>query len=538
MAESLPFRAEYAKSGRASCKKCKSNIPKDEFRLARMVKSHHHDGQDPHWHHFDCFFEKKFNPAGVEQFANFENLRFEDQKRLEQAIEQSQSGPSTSAGKSGGKGKGASKRKAELDGDFTVEYAKSGQSKCKLCECAIGKAEVRLGKRDYESDDAARFGPLFRWFHVACFVTAREELSFFADADDLPNFENLEAKDKRELKKKLKATEPTSKPPQTPKIEVKGDDATTSKKDASKEDAKLKKQSDKMFKFIEELKKLRRGELLQLFAANDISFIPEDSNKRNDILADALTFGRPENCPDCGGYLRFKVSRYECTGNITEWEKCGYETETPKRRVFVVPEAMKEYDFLKDYKGKTGKRVFITKLKHNLEERKKQQLAQLVNVKSEGDISASGPSTSKPLEGYNVAILGKLPEVNAKVAQFGGKIVKSVTQSTAFMVALPKAFNTSKSKMVKDSDEFQIPVVSEAVFDLLDQGLPRAILQSEIALWDKTEHELEERLNNLNVKSKIKETFKGIGTSKFLLFFTLYLIISFVVILQAKRLLA
>lgn len=36
--EDLPFKAEYAKSGRAGCKGCKGNIGKDTLRLARMVQ--------------------------------------------------------------------------------------------------------------------------------------------------------------------------------------------------------------------------------------------------------------------------------------------------------------------------------------------------------------------------------------------------------------------------------------------------------------------------------------------------------------------
>lgn len=32
------YKAEYAKSGRASCKKCKENIAKDSLRMAIMVQ--------------------------------------------------------------------------------------------------------------------------------------------------------------------------------------------------------------------------------------------------------------------------------------------------------------------------------------------------------------------------------------------------------------------------------------------------------------------------------------------------------------------
>lgn len=41
----LPWRAEYAKSGRSSCKGCKSNIAKDELRMAAMVQSPMFDGK-------------------------------------------------------------------------------------------------------------------------------------------------------------------------------------------------------------------------------------------------------------------------------------------------------------------------------------------------------------------------------------------------------------------------------------------------------------------------------------------------------------
>lgn len=38
MAEDLPYKAEYAKSNRSSCKLCKSNIAKESLRLAKMVQ--------------------------------------------------------------------------------------------------------------------------------------------------------------------------------------------------------------------------------------------------------------------------------------------------------------------------------------------------------------------------------------------------------------------------------------------------------------------------------------------------------------------
>lgn len=36
--EAKPFRAEYAKSGRAGCKLCSGKITKDTLRMAKMVQ--------------------------------------------------------------------------------------------------------------------------------------------------------------------------------------------------------------------------------------------------------------------------------------------------------------------------------------------------------------------------------------------------------------------------------------------------------------------------------------------------------------------
>ena len=38
MSDDLPYKAEYAKSGRAGCKGCKTNIAQDSLRIARMVQ--------------------------------------------------------------------------------------------------------------------------------------------------------------------------------------------------------------------------------------------------------------------------------------------------------------------------------------------------------------------------------------------------------------------------------------------------------------------------------------------------------------------
>ena len=36
--DDLPYKAEYAKTGRAKCKGCKADIPKGDMRLASMTQ--------------------------------------------------------------------------------------------------------------------------------------------------------------------------------------------------------------------------------------------------------------------------------------------------------------------------------------------------------------------------------------------------------------------------------------------------------------------------------------------------------------------
>ena len=72
--DDLPYRAEYAKSGRAKCKACKADIPKCDLRLAAMVRSPFFDGKQAHWFHCNCFFMRN-RPSAVGEIAHFDSLR-------------------------------------------------------------------------------------------------------------------------------------------------------------------------------------------------------------------------------------------------------------------------------------------------------------------------------------------------------------------------------------------------------------------------------------------------------------------------------
>nr|CAH7715522.1 unnamed protein product [Callosobruchus chinensis] len=123
----LPYRVEYAKSSRASCRGCKGGIDQGDLRLAVMIQSRHFDGKTPNWYHFKCFFEKQ-RPKTVDDIEHFESIRVADQDKIKERV-----GLSTIAIVPDKKGKkrGADKLKQQALKDFTIQYAKSGRAMCR-----------------------------------------------------------------------------------------------------------------------------------------------------------------------------------------------------------------------------------------------------------------------------------------------------------------------------------------------------------------------------------------------------------------------
>jgi len=132
----FPYKVEYAKSGRASCKKCKENIAKDSLRLAIMVRAWAFDGFQPHWYHFACFFLKA-QPSSLDQIDGVYSLRPDDQSKLKKKLRNV----------TGADGKGGA-----VLSNFVIQYAKSGKAKCRLCEEKIEKDEVRISKKEIDPE--------------------------------------------------------------------------------------------------------------------------------------------------------------------------------------------------------------------------------------------------------------------------------------------------------------------------------------------------------------------------------------------------
>ncbi|CAH1424492.1 unnamed protein product [Lactuca virosa] len=199
--------AEYAKSGKSSCKKCSEKIDSKSLRLG--LKSRDPRGYDSlKWHHINCFFSLDSIPASsAETFEGFSELKGSDQDKLKQMV--SEEGR-TSTKREGDVDDESDKRdlkKLKTDEDeesvkekknatnekIVAEYAKSGKSSCKKCTEKIDSKSLRLGlsiwdPRGYENT---------KWYHSDCFFPLDVNL---LSAESIEGFSELKNDDQEKLK--------------------------------------------------------------------------------------------------------------------------------------------------------------------------------------------------------------------------------------------------------------------------------------------------------------------------------------------------
>ncbi|CAG7724082.1 unnamed protein product [Allacma fusca] len=442
----IPYRAEYAKSGRAKCKHCTKEIGKGELRMAIMTKSRFFDGMQANWYHFECFFLRA-KPKSAGDIAHFESLRWDDQKTIEAKIAQG-GGDAVVAGS----GKAAAKK---AEGEYMVEYAKSSRSSCPACEKPIPKQEIRIGKKEYESERAQQFGPMFRWHHLDCFVKIREQLDFLASGKILPGFRDLERDDQKLLETKLPEIKAGKR-----KLPENGAVATKKLKTEKDENEKIiQKQNKEMYKTRDaiqrahESKEITKVELQQLFKYNKQD-VPSGSDQIYDRLADIMTFGALLPCKVCKGgqYVYRSGVGYYCIGHITEFTKCSTVTDNPDRKPFKVPKDLQEKPLLNNYKGKVVKRVIPVHAQTT------------VKPSSSGSSSSyKGPKiNAKPLEKLKFLIDPTLDKnsIKKKIVAFGGEVGHSVSSKVVAVISSAEQVEAGKEKLLKSAKEKNIPVVS------------------------------------------------------------------------------
>ena len=118
--------------------------------------------------------------------AGFDSVNSEDKEKIQSMLQTAQNNIET-----------------VLD-DFKVEYAKSGSSKCGICEEAIKKGDVRIGKKIYNTKMAKLNGPYDRWHHLECFAEKSQSLEFYKTGEDLPGIASLSECDRKEVRSQIK----------------------------------------------------------------------------------------------------------------------------------------------------------------------------------------------------------------------------------------------------------------------------------------------------------------------------------------------
>lgn len=455
----LPFRSEYAKSSRATCKACGTGIEKDTLRLAIMVQSPAFDGKVPNWYHFKCFW-KRARVAGTSDIHGFEALRWEDQEKIKEAL--------SGGGKAGAKGDAGS----EGYQDFSTEYAKSNRSTCRGCDSKIDKDSVRLSKKDYETQRAKMYGPQDLWYHLDCFVANRDEIGFSEgmDPSKIPGYKNLKKEDKDlvleklgkgdKRKRKLEATTSSASAPKKPKKD-------------SEEETQLKEQNKLIWKYRDALQKDVSSDALKGLLELNGQQLPTGESRLLDRVSDAMAFGALVPCPECGGQLTFSgsASGYQCTGNITEWTKCMYFTTLPKRKPFKIPKEYHDVAILKSYAYVKRDRILPPKPPA---------------AEASSSTSTAG-LPEKPFSGMKFVAVGKLTKKKAEltklITESGGKLVTAVDKTVTACISI-KAEVDKMSDKIKKAKEFQVHVVDEEFLDKIAKGNIVALIQQHsIAPW-------------------------------------------------------
>ncbi|CAF3932114.1 unnamed protein product, partial [Rotaria sp. Silwood1] len=188
-----------------------------------------------------------------------------------------------------------------------------------------------------------------------------------------------------------------------------------------------------------------------------------------EAVADIMVFGALEPCPECDGFLVFNYTSYCCTGNITEWTKCLYTTNLPKRREFEIPDKIKEeYDMLPDYDSKL------------------------------------------PLNGYSVALIGRLSKrtsiLKKQIEQLGGTTTTNIDKTVGVVISTQDEIHKGNPK-IQNAQTLDIHVVPELFLDDILNDRPSIVMEKlKLSAWGILPHIRKQRAREDN-KIKRKSSF-------------------------------
>lgn len=437
MTDTLPYLVEYAKSSRASCKHCSSAIMKDTLRIATVVQSPVYDGMITKWYHPNCFFQKQ-RPKSTADIAQFDNIRWEDQQDIKQKIENAGALPPPT-----GKGKKRTKGAAGGSKDFLIEYAKSSRAMCRGCEEKIVKDEIRISKKDFESDEGRRYGGIDRWHHLECFAKLRTELAFFDQGDSINGIKTLSKEDQATVKKTLPKIENSDAPP-IKKVKDEPEDL--------EEEKQLKEQNKKIFQIRDALSSFNKNNLKTFLELNKQE-VPEGVSAMLDHLSDMFAFGTLKPCPKCSGQLNYVSGvGYKCTGNATKWAKCEYVTQDPKRKKCTIPEELKDNS------------IFQSKVSRRLVKVTAPSTSSAVKKEDDTDGAPKIQGKPKPLKNMQFVIIGQTKKdkeaLTKDIVLLGGSVTTKLHDKLAAVISNPKEIEKMNKRM-EEVQSLDIQVITE-----------------------------------------------------------------------------
>ncbi|KAF2885557.1 hypothetical protein ILUMI_20625, partial [Ignelater luminosus] len=190
-----------------------------------------------------------------------------------------------------------------------------------------------------------------------------------------------------------------------------------------------------------------------------------------DQIADIMAFGALEPCEVClEGQLSFDQLGYKCNGNLTEWAVCNTIVKEPRRRIFIVPEELKnKYKFLEEYEYVERTRL-IRDIKPSLFN---------TLVKQE----------DPPLYNMEFVIIGdmegKKSEIEKQIISFGGKVITKIKQTIMAVISTPIDVENMSAPII-EAKNANIHVVSPEFLDKTEEysgNIPELVLKTSICTW-------------------------------------------------------
>ncbi|GMH02358.1 hypothetical protein Nepgr_004197 [Nepenthes gracilis] len=470
-----PWKVEYAKSSRSSCRTCKIAIDKEKLRLGKMVQSTQFDGFMPMWNHADCIMKKANQIKSIDDVEGIESIRWEDQQKIRKYIE--------------AVGPPAPLNKTAMG--YGVELSQTSRVTCKHCNQKIMKGEVRISTKP---DGQGAKG--LAWHHANCFM----ELFPSTQVVNLSGWGSLSASDQAGVSSLAQGKVPSSverglqlnggEEDDPLKISISKGAAKRKKavcddqnvKAAKTEgnilmrkneserntngmrventkpadsESKLEAQTKELWALKDDLKKhVSIAELREMLESNGQDSSGSELNLR-DRCADGMMFGALKRCPICSGHLHYLGGMYRCHGYLSEWSKCSYSTAQPDRvkGKWKIPEGDDNQYLCKWFKSQ----------KANKPVRVLPPAPSNVPSGSQTDNRRSQPATDEMLGDLRVAIVGipkdTVKEFKSKIEGAGGQVHAKIKKDTNCLVVGGELGNQDAE--MRKARRMKIPIVRE-----------------------------------------------------------------------------